>query len=450
MGLIVIALSASGVLIAIAGLGVRPMMVKEIAAEPGSAPSLLGTAIIVRMLFVIPSVALTALYVWLGHFSGQRALVLFLALAVAMLLLFLEPMLAAFQAIEQMKYLAYNDVINKSLMTVLGIGLVLIGFHAIAIVALMVVTAAVSLLMMTRWFAARFRIDWRTNLAQIRRFLAQSVTYSAFILFFTVYLWIDSLILALMTPPEVVGWYGVPTRLFGTMLVIPVIVSTVWLPRLALAFRRGQLRRAARTPIQLVLVLSLPVAVGSALIAGPFIQLFYGPAFAPSAIVAVILAMTTIPMSLNIMVCQLLIASNRLAIWTLALAGATIVNPVLNVILIRYFQAHDGNGAIGAAWSLLLTETAMAILGIVIARSFIDWLGFGRLLRSLPVTFGMAGVVYLCRRLGLAAEVLAGLSSFALLALLLRVITPTEISGWLHLVRQQTGPRLDARPAGPD
>jgi len=190
-----------------------------------------------------------------------------------------------------------------------------------------------------------------------------------------------------------------------------------------------------------VVVLSLPIAVGAALTMGAVIKLLYGPSFAPSADVGVILALTTIPMSLNIIVCQVVIACNRQTTWTIALAGATVLNPILNVVLIRYFQSHDGNGAIGAAWSLLVTELVMAIYGVWVARAFLDWRQFDRMFRSIPATLGMAIVAIWSSRFGLAIEVLAGALSFAALALAFRVIAPREVKAAVAFLPRR---RLDA------
>ena len=77
----------------------------------------------------------------------------------------------------------------------------------------------------------------------------QSLAYWAFGVFFTIYLWIDALMLSLMTNPEVVGWYGVPMKLFQTFMFLPVVISTAWLPRLVRAFLDGGSGRSrARRP----------------------------------------------------------------------------------------------------------------------------------------------------------------------------------------------------------
>src|SRR5262249_61904673 len=93
------------------------------------------------------------------------------------------------------------------------------------------------------------------------------------------YLWIDTVMLGLLVPPEVVGYYGVATKLFTTLMFVPFIVATAFLPRLAAAFEEGgqRLGAAARAPLELGAVLSLPGCVGAAVAAGDAIPMLYGP-----------------------------------------------------------------------------------------------------------------------------------------------------------------------------
>ena len=65
-------------------------------------------------------------------------------------------------------------------------------------------------------------------------------------------------------------------------MFLPVVISTAWLPRLVRGVRATageRLRRTARAPIELVLVLSLPIAAGTAIAARPLIDLLYGSAY---------------------------------------------------------------------------------------------------------------------------------------------------------------------------
>lgn len=430
MGLLVMAWSSSGILLVVAGLGTRTLLVQRIAADPSVAPRLLGTAIALRAVFVVPCVVLVGLYIEFAHFGGTQVAILWLATGLTILLLFVEPFQAMFQAVERMEYLAYGEVLNKIVVTACGIALVLLGFGAVSLVSLTVLAAGILLILNLIWLRRHVSVSWEFDWKRVRTLFAGSLSYWAYSFFFTFYLWIDSAMLAVLTPTRVVGWYGVPTKLFGTLLFIPVVLSTAWLPRFAAAFRQSpeQLRAVARAPIELIVILSLPVSVGAALVAGPLIQTLYGSAFAPSAPVFATLSLVVIPMYLNIMVYQVLVASHRQMLWTRVLAGACIVNPLLNFVLIQFFQSRTQNGAIGAAISLLVTEVVAAVVGIGLIRGLLDLRTVNRLGRAVLATIGMAAVVQLAAHLNILAQILAGGLTFAVLALILRVPTADEVA----------------------
>jgi len=433
MGLIVMATATSGILVGLAGLGSRPMLVKEIAADPARAPQLLGTAFVVRTTLIVPSAALTLLYVRLAGFNGAQSVAVYLGLGLAAFTLLSEVAQAALQGIERMEYLAGGEILNKALQALLGIPMALLGFGATWLIMLQVGAAALLTGLNLLW-ARRFRIDWSLNIRRVLSFLTGSLAYWAYAVFFTFYLWIDATMLSLMTPEQVVGWYGVPTRIFQTLMFIPVILSTAWLPGLASAYSRSpeDLKMAARMPLELVTMLGLPIAAGVALVARPVTLLLYGPAYEASIPVLEVLALTCVPMYLNIIVNQVLIASNRQLVWTRVMVLASFVNPALNLVLIRYFQDHLGNGAIGSAISLFGTEVLIVTLAIWVIRRFVDPRMLWRLGRAVLATAGMSTVAWFSSRLGLVPEIVAGTASFVLLVVLLRVLSPEE---WSELGR---------------
>lgn len=429
MGLIVMAWAAAAIFQAFGSLGLRTMLVREIAADPQRAPQLIGSAMWIRAVSIVPCAAITGLYLRLGHFGPEHALVLYLATGVAVCTLFFEPMLAAFQALERMQYLAYTEVVNKGLLTACGIALVLMGFKATALVALMLGAAIAVLALNLAWSRRYFAIDWRVEPSRLRSILAAALPYWSYGVFFNVYLWVDSAMLAAMTSTKVVGWYGGPVRLFGTMMFVPVILSMAWLPKLVSAFGEGpeRLKLVAREPTEQIMIFALPISVGAALIAGPLVALLYGAQFAPSAPVLVILALSVAPTYFNIVANQILIACNRQMTWTKALGAACLVNPLLNLVLIRDCQQRFGNGAIGAALAFLATELLLAGIGVIIIHPFLHPQTIARLVRSAVATAGMGAVVYFLGPGGLLLQVLAGGVSFLALAFLLRV-APLDVA----------------------
>jgi O-antigen/teichoic acid export membrane protein len=440
MGLIVTAWSITGILGIVLGLGTRNYLVREMVVDRAAAPRLLGTAIVLRVALSPLFAAAVVLYATFFTHGHEARLVLYLAAVATILTLIAEPMLAGFQAIERMEYLAYSDVINKSAQGLFGILLVVIGFRTVGITAGWMVVAALVLVLDAVWLTRHLRLELRTSFSALVSMVKNSFAYWAFGLFFMIYLWIDAAMLSVMTRPEVVGWYGVPTKLFQSLMFLPVVVSTAWLPRLVEAFGEGprRLREAARRPLELVVVLSLPICVGTVLVARPLIDVLYGSGYANAAPVLVILGLCIPPMYLNIMLSQVLVAAKRQALWTWAMAGATVVNPVFNLVLITVTEHRYHNGAIGAALSLLCTELMIVTFGFVlVGREIFERAAFRRALGATIAAAGMWGAAYGTSGLGIVLSFGIGLTTFVLLAAVLRVARQEDVAKIRSVIRRK-------------
>jgi O-antigen/teichoic acid export membrane protein len=375
MGTMMAAWSITGIFGVIVGLGTRNYLVRESVVDRSAAPKLIGTALVLRVAMSPALFAATVVYGQIVGWGRDATIVLYLAAAATIFVQIAEPLQAAFQATERMEYLAYSDIISKSGQGLVGIVVVLLGFGTIGVTSCWAVMAGLVVLLDIYWLRGRVRIDLRTNVRRMLDLTKASLPYWAFGLFFMLYLWIDFVMLSLMTRDTVVGWYSVPTRLFQTLMFLPVVISTAWLPRFVRHFEEGgnRLEATARGPIQLVLLLSLPIAALTAAGADPIIRLLYGGAYAQSIPVMVTLGLCIPPMYMNIMLSQVLIAMNRQSAWTWVMAATTIINPLFNVALIPFTEDRYGNGAIGAGIALLLTELVVVGAGIVlIGRNVFD------------------------------------------------------------------------------
>jgi O-antigen/teichoic acid export membrane protein len=440
MGLLVTAWAAAGMMSVVVSLGTRDLLVRRMSVNPSEAPSILGTAITLRLLLAGPGLLLVFAYAWFAHFGREEAAVLMIFSGTTLLLLIVEPIQSAFQALERMQYLAYADVLSKAGVTAGGIALVLLGYGPLALVTLGISISAVVLIMNLAWIRGYVRIRFGFRFGEIVSLLKDSLAYWAFSAFFTLYLWIDSAMLSVMTSPSVVGWYGVPTKVWGALMFVPVILSTALLPRFSIANQQGleKLREVARPFLELVLVLSLPVSIGLAMVSGPLIKLIWTPTYIPSIPVMVIIALSAPATYLSILLNQVLIARNKPWIWTRVMFGAGVLNIALNLALIPYCQQHFGNGATGAAISLTVTEIAVAIAGVAIFRGFLTLTSLWRLLRAAAATVVMAGVILTVTSHGPIVQIAAGAVTFAILAWLFRVPTAGDVVALRALIPRRS------------
>jgi O-antigen/teichoic acid export membrane protein len=430
MGEVAVATSVTALLGAVVTMGSDTLLVRDIARVHERAGSLVGSAAVVRLAWLVPVVALVALYTHVLHVGTEQAVLLWLATAGMMLASISAALQAAFTGLEQMQYVALASVLGGLLTRCAGIGLVLAGFGVIAMLASSLVISGVVLLMNAVWARRRFTPRWRPDRAEIRYVVSGSLTFWVGGLIFNVYLWIDTVILSAMAPVAVLGWYGVPIQIFSTALMVPVLIGTACFPRLSRRHGDGpdRLRSAARPALETILLLSLPLSAGLATVARPLVTDLYGPRFNGAIGVLVVLAITLVPTYFNTVAYVVLAASDRQSVWFRVVVTATVLNVLLNVVLIGWFQSHLHNGALGAAVSLLATEVyqsgwGLALLPWVVHAAFVR-----RLARALAATALMAVLVGLAGGLGLVAQIAVGLVASVALGLLLRIPSDGEMA----------------------
>jgi O-antigen/teichoic acid export membrane protein len=430
MGELVTVWASTGILMMVLGLGSRLLLVTEIARDPASASRRVSAAIAGRLILFIPGVALMVAYVHLAHFDQYQVLLLVVATASMPFVLANDIFQAAFQGLERMQYLAYLDVIYKTVFTAGCIVLVLLGLNALGVVLLAAACAVLVFATSLHWARRHFDLLWWTTLAEVRRLAIASLPFWATTMFVTFYTWIDSVMLALLASPSEVGWYGVSIKLFGTLLFIPVIIGTATLARLTANHLDGRdtFRRELTPIVESTLVISFPIAAGTVAIAGPLVALLYGAAFGESAPVLSILGLAIPATYLNIIVNQSLIASGRQIVWTKVMAVSAVLNPLVNLFAIPAAHAAWHNAALGAAWSLVATEALMLAVGLYLLRGCIDPAAVWRVAKAGLAALTMGLAVYLGQGYGLALQVAVGFVLFAGLALPLGLIRPQELA----------------------
>jgi O-antigen/teichoic acid export membrane protein len=428
-GLLVSAQSVSSVLGIALALGARDYLVRETVVAPAAGPRLVGTVFALRIALA-PAVGLAAiLWARLAHYGHDATLVLYAITVMTIFVCLLEPLQAVFQAIERMKYIAYGNVINKVAQSVAGIALIVIGFKVVAIAVEMAVIVGLVVLLSWWWLRPHFKIDVKTNVTLIARVARESLAYFATGFFGMIYLWIDTIMLTLMTRSAVVGWYGAATQLFQTLMFMPVLVQTAWLPRLVAAFgnSRRELHETARAPMELVLMLSLPIAASTVVVAEVLIRGVFGSEFAHAVPVLIILALCIPPIYVNIILAAVLVAEKRQAAWAKVMTGAAVFNPLVNLVLIPVTEHRYHNGAIGAAISLVLTELLMDGVGLLlVGRHVFDRRIVKRCALMCLASTGMVAVALISRPLGTVTSFAAGFATLGALVLVLRIVSPEE------------------------
>jgi O-antigen/teichoic acid export membrane protein len=161
-------------------------------------------------------------------------------------------------------------------------------------------------------------------------------------------------------------------------------------------------------------ILSLPIAAGIYLLAGPIIHLVYGDSFQNTILPLQWLSWSLIFLFLNVPNSRLLLVSEHQAVLMRILIGSMTFNILLNILL------DPGWGAAGAGFARLCSTMLFFMLAYVfVQRSLQKHNLFTAMIRPVLATLGMSLVVWLVRdkSLWVSIAVGAGVYFIALAAL---------------------------------
>jgi O-antigen/teichoic acid export membrane protein len=362
-------------------------------------------------------------------------------------------LLGGLQGMQEMRPVAITNAISKAglllgAVVTLALGMGVAGVALAWIVSSALVTVGYGYaLMKRRAFGGRIAPATWTGIA------AGSLPFFVWQASLMFYGQIDVVLLTVLTRDEVVGWYGAAYRLISIPVFIPVVITAALFPALSAAAVESNERfiTLARRSLQIVLITTVPIAFGLALVAGRLIGfLGYPDDFKDAVPLVTILALHVPFVAADMVLGCVLTARDRQRAWALTGVSAAIINPSLNLLLIPYFGNVADNGAIGAAIATLSTEVFMMVVGIwllpdrLIDRSTLFVLG-----KCLLASGLMAAAVVALAGVPLPIAVLAGGLVYTGAAVAFGLISTKDLQQlrWYVSRRGSPAPQASASPA---
>jgi O-antigen/teichoic acid export membrane protein len=270
----------------------------------------------------------------------------------------------AFQGLEYMLAPSLILIAEKTIITAACALLLWQGQALVAVCWVHTAAAVVSFMLSLGWLYRRERFGFAWDWPLLRRIFVGGLPFLIWVVFGEIYIRIDVLMLSLMTSDAVVGWYGAATRLYGTLLFIPNILTTSIFPAM---MRMGSdladdaaFARAAERLMNLVLFAAIPISAGAIAVANPLVRLLYGPGpFEHAGPNLQVLGLSILLVCIDVVLGTALIARGKEKPWAGMAIAAAFFNPLVNLWAIPLTVRLWGNGGIGASAATALTELLM-------------------------------------------------------------------------------------------
>lgn len=419
-------------------LGTTQYVERTLAQDRSRLTELVGLLITVRLMLAVAGIFLITGLVILLRYEQDIIHAVFVFTISFIFAAILAPLMAIFTSHE--RYDLWTSSLMVGQLSTIGLGVLVLSLGGGLV--LLIASSLLSMILQIIYCFILVRkhgfgpLGFSFAFDRIPGFLRASLPFALTSLALTISFNVDTFLLSLLQPDNVVGWYSSAYRLVPTIVSILGGFLTVITPSLARAYVDDQqnVRRWTKISIKWLAMFGFPIAAGTSLLSGQIIHQLYGEAFAPAAAVLAIISFD-IPLRLfnafagNVTAA---IGLERRA-WRIFMTGSLIGAALYAPVIMQF-------GMLGAAVVTVLTDGLNAILLFRLLGKHLETSdAIKTLLRVAAATAVMGLAVWAARDATfLPITVAVGVGSYAIIALVLGLIDQAmlaRVSGLLTRVK---------------
>ncbi|MBX0328826.1 flippase [Oscillochloris sp. ZM17-4] len=368
IGAITIATSVWLIMSVLYTFGMDTHLTKSIARDPSKTSELLSTSLVLRTIFFLIGCVIVALYARIMQYDLQLTTVIWIMGSYFLTSSYAAAFNASLIGLERMEFISISNIVGKTLLTAVSLLMIYLNAGLYLVISVMTFSSLVSctilFISLNRQQPLRFQVDF-SNMRAVAR---DSSVYLVSGLAMVIYQQIDKPFISALVDTTTVGWYGTAMNLFGTLMFLPVVFSSVVFPAMARSYASGnnKLNIIAQRSFDLMFLISIPVGLGLVVIGQPLVDLLYGPQFRPSGGILMMLGVVLIFTYLNTILGQLLISTDRTSRWNIVMIVAIVVTLPIDYVMVPWTHQVYGNGGLGGTFAFLITEFAMVVAAILL------------------------------------------------------------------------------------
>jgi O-antigen/teichoic acid export membrane protein len=262
-----------------------------------------------------------------------------------------------FRVSERMKYEAISIVFEGILKVALVFIIIKSVTSSVLIIAqaflLVSVVTLIFTLLTARARFAYFKLCF--DLKLWRTLFIGGTPFAVLIFFQVINFKIDTIMLSKMTDHIITGWFSAAARFLEPMLIIATTFTAAAFPVVSRLSKKSDGSVVSVYKASLVILTLISVLLGVILFLGAdfYIPFLFGNEFARSALAVKMLCLALIPMFLRFFLDSFILALKRTSVLFFNYAAGTVINILINIILIPRFNFS------GACIATILSEFSM-------------------------------------------------------------------------------------------
>lgn len=248
-------------------------------------------------------------------------------------------------------------------------------------------------------------------------------------IFTKIYAYIDTVFLSLFSTQKDIGYYSIPYKMVFSLQFIPMAFVAALYPLFSYFYKkdRAQLTKYFEQSVFLLLLIIVPITIGTLLLGDQLIIKVYGTEYIPSILSLQILMLGLVFVFLNFPVTYLLNACYRQRKVTINIGIVMLINIILNIILIKFLALSF----IGASLASSISSVILLIINFFLIINLIKLHTKILLLKVLKILIsGLAMaifIIYFKIKINFILVIIAAAAIYCLFILLTRTVTKNDI-----------------------
>jgi O-antigen/teichoic acid export membrane protein len=425
VGALSIANSIWIIMIVLTSFGMDTYLTKIAARDPAKISEHLSSSLLLRTIFFTISCVVVSFYVKIMHYNSQLIIMTWIQSIFFLLASYSSAISSILSGLESMEYISISNIVGKIAQTGLGILFIYLNIGVYPVIAVFILAPLISCIILFVALKRVYPLQIKLPSKIPYKMLSESSTYLISGLALVVYQQIDKPFISALVDTKTVGWYGTAMGLFGTMMFLPVVFGTVIFPSMARSYASGsdKLNIIAQRSFDLMFLISVPIGFGLVVIGQPLVNLLYGPEFAPSGGILMMLGVVLIFTYLNTILGQLLISVDRTSKWNVVMIIAIVLTLPIDYVMVPWTHQTFGNGGLGGVIAFLVTEFMMVVAAILLLPpNTLQWTNVRTAALTLCAGLLMMAASWWFRDTMMILSILIGAASYTTLVFLLRII----------------------------
>jgi O-antigen/teichoic acid export membrane protein len=345
----------------ITDLGLGDILVREMARDSEKVSKIFGNVYIIKLILSIFAVLLVIFVTSLVGYPADTTTYIYVASITLLFQAYSDIYRALFQTTLKMEFEVTSKLIAKLVSVALIFYIIII--HGTLFQIILVLTISELIRTLSNYCFSRkiVKAESDIDLSLWKHLFKESLPVALSGVFLIIYHRIDILMLSMMEGSEgdlAVGLYSAAYKLSEPLGVIPYSLIISLFPIMSKSFKssEGVLIKSYEMGYKFIVLLMLPTALGTTLIADKIILLVYDQSYMGS-IAALQILIWAIPLgSINYLLIILLTSIDKQRLTTLSMSACVVANILMNYMLIPQYSYN------GASLATVATELILFIL----------------------------------------------------------------------------------------